>query len=114
MASEAWTSDRREDSLPGEKEPPHRADPTWFSAQSPRGALLEDTELAARARSILGALRLVVLGLIAEEPRHGYDMIRLLKARFQASYSQPGFNLSSAGRSGPRLLFFARAAGASP
>jgi len=38
-----------------------------------------------------GALRLVVLGLIAEEPRHGYDIIRLLKARFQGSYSpSPG------------------------
>ena len=38
-----------------------------------------------------GALRLVVLGLIAEEPRHGYDIIRGLKARFQGSYSpSPG------------------------
>jgi len=38
-----------------------------------------------------GALRLVVLGLIAEQPRHGYDIIRLLKARFQGSYSpSPG------------------------
>jgi DNA-binding PadR family transcriptional regulator len=38
-----------------------------------------------------GALRLVVLGLIAEEPRHGYDIIRGLKARFQGTYSpSPG------------------------
>jgi DNA-binding PadR family transcriptional regulator len=38
-----------------------------------------------------GALRLVVLGLIAAQPRHGYDIIRLLKARFQGSYSpSPG------------------------
>jgi len=38
-----------------------------------------------------GALRLVVLGLIGEEPRHGYDIIRGLKARFQGSYSpSPG------------------------
>jgi DNA-binding PadR family transcriptional regulator len=38
-----------------------------------------------------GALRLMVLGLIAEEPRHGYDIIKALKARFQGSYSpSPG------------------------
>jgi DNA-binding PadR family transcriptional regulator len=38
-----------------------------------------------------GALRLVVLGLIAEEPRHGYDIIRGLKARFQGAYApSPG------------------------
>ncbi len=38
-----------------------------------------------------GALRLLVLGLIAEEPRHGYDIIRGLRARFQGSYSpSPG------------------------
>jgi DNA-binding PadR family transcriptional regulator len=38
-----------------------------------------------------GALRLVVLGLVAEEPRHGYDIIRHLKNRFQGSYSpSPG------------------------
>jgi DNA-binding PadR family transcriptional regulator len=34
-----------------------------------------------------GALRLVVLGLIAEEPRHGYDIIKALEARFQGAYS---------------------------
>jgi DNA-binding PadR family transcriptional regulator len=33
-----------------------------------------------------GALRLMVLGLIAEEPRHGYDIIKALTARFQGSY----------------------------
>jgi len=38
-----------------------------------------------------GALRLVVLGLIAEAPRHGYDIIHSLRARFQGSYSpSPG------------------------
>jgi DNA-binding PadR family transcriptional regulator len=38
-----------------------------------------------------GALRLVVLGLVAEAPRHGYDIIRHLKDRFQGSYSpSPG------------------------
>ncbi len=38
-----------------------------------------------------GALRLVVLGLVGEEPRHGYDIIRLLKERFQGAYSpSPG------------------------
>ncbi len=38
-----------------------------------------------------GALRLVVLGLIAEQPRHGYDIIRALKDRFHGAYSpSPG------------------------
>jgi len=38
-----------------------------------------------------GALRLVVLGLIAEEPRHGYDIIKALESRFQGTYSpSPG------------------------
>jgi DNA-binding PadR family transcriptional regulator len=38
-----------------------------------------------------GALRLVVLGLIAEEPRHGYDIIKALEAKFQGSYTpSPG------------------------
>lgn len=38
-----------------------------------------------------GALRLVVLGLIAEEPRHGYDIIRALETKFQGAYSpSPG------------------------
>ncbi len=38
-----------------------------------------------------GALRLVVIGLIAEEPRHGYDIIKALEARFQGAYSpSPG------------------------
>ena len=38
-----------------------------------------------------GALRLVVLGLIAEAPRHGYDIIKALEARFQGAYSpSPG------------------------
>ena len=38
-----------------------------------------------------GALRLVVLGLIGEGPRHGYDIIKGLKERFQGAYSpSPG------------------------
>ena len=38
-----------------------------------------------------GALRLVVLGLIAEEPRHGYDIIKALEAKFEGAYSpSPG------------------------
>lgn len=38
-----------------------------------------------------GALRLVVLGLIADEARHGYDIIKALEARFQGAYSpSPG------------------------
>jgi DNA-binding PadR family transcriptional regulator len=38
-----------------------------------------------------GALRLVVLGLIGEEPRHGYDIIKDLKQRFQGAYApSPG------------------------
>lgn len=34
-----------------------------------------------------GALRLMVLALIAEQPRHGYDIIATLKESFQGSYS---------------------------
>jgi len=38
-----------------------------------------------------GALRLVVLGLIAEEPRHGYDIIKALEERTGGFYSpSPG------------------------
>lgn len=38
-----------------------------------------------------GALRLVVLGMIAQGPRHGYDIIKELKLRFQGAYSpSPG------------------------
>lgn len=38
-----------------------------------------------------GALRLVVLGLISDEPRHGYDIIKALEAKFQGAYSpSPG------------------------
>lgn len=38
-----------------------------------------------------GALRLVVLGLIAQEPRHGYDIIKALEAMFEGTYSpSPG------------------------
>lgn len=38
-----------------------------------------------------GALRLVVLALIAEEARHGYDIIKAIEAKFQGAYSpSPG------------------------
>lgn len=38
-----------------------------------------------------GALRLVVLGLVGEEPRHGYDIIKGLEQLFQGAYSpSPG------------------------
>jgi len=38
-----------------------------------------------------GALRLVVLGMIGEEPRHGYEIIKGLRARFHGAYSpSPG------------------------
>jgi DNA-binding PadR family transcriptional regulator len=38
-----------------------------------------------------GALRLMVLGLIGEEPRHGYEIIKVLTDRFQGAYSpSPG------------------------
>src|SRR5271165_5192890 len=70
-----------------------------------------------------GALRLVVLGLIADEPRHGYDIIRGLKGRFQGSYSpSPGSiypilqmladaGLVSSSSHGPRRLFTITEAG---
>ena len=38
-----------------------------------------------------GALRLVVLGLIADEARHGYDIIKALEEKFAGAYSpSPG------------------------
>ena len=38
-----------------------------------------------------GALRLVVLGLVAEAPRHGYDIIKALERQFGGAYSpSPG------------------------
>jgi DNA-binding PadR family transcriptional regulator len=38
-----------------------------------------------------GALRLVVLALIAESPRHGYEIIKAIEERFSGSYSpSPG------------------------
>lgn len=38
-----------------------------------------------------GALRLLVLAMIGDEPRHGYDIIKGLKQRFQGAYSpSPG------------------------
>ncbi len=64
-----------------------------------------------------GALRLVTLGLIAEEPRHGYDIIKGLKEQFQGAYSpSPGSiypllqlleeaGLVSSQSRGPRRLF---------
>ncbi len=70
-----------------------------------------------------GALRLLVLGLIAEEPRHGSHIIRDVRARFQGSYSpSPGSiypilqQLSEAGlvtssSHGPRRRFAVTEAG---
>ena len=70
-----------------------------------------------------GALRLVTLGFIAEEPRHGYDIIKGLKARFQGAYSpSPGAiypmlrlleeaGLVSSQSYGPRRLFTITEAG---
>jgi len=38
-----------------------------------------------------GALRLLVLSMIGEEPRHGYDIIKGLRQRFQGAYApSPG------------------------
>jgi DNA-binding PadR family transcriptional regulator len=38
-----------------------------------------------------GELRLVVLGLIGEQPRHGYELIKAIEDRFAGSYSpSPG------------------------
>lgn len=38
-----------------------------------------------------GELRLVILAMIAEKPRHGYDIIRAIEERFGGSYSpSPG------------------------
>lgn len=38
-----------------------------------------------------GSLRLLVLGLIGEEPRHGYDIIKHIRARFHGAYApSPG------------------------
>ena len=38
-----------------------------------------------------GELRLLVLALIAEQPRHGYELIKLIEERFGGSYSpSPG------------------------
>ena len=38
-----------------------------------------------------GALRLLVLSMIGEEPRHGYDIIKGIRQRFQGAYSpSPG------------------------
>ncbi len=75
---------------PGDDDAPHECGPRaafhgLFGRRAPfgrgRGARMFDS----------GALRLLVLGLIAEAPRHGYDIIRDLRARFQGSYSpSPG------------------------
>ena len=48
-----------------------------------------------------GALRLVVLGLIAQEPRHGYDIIQAMRARFQGLLQpEPRRDLSDAAHAG--------------
>ncbi|MBI0435400.1 PadR family transcriptional regulator [Roseomonas sp. KE0001] len=44
-----------------------------------------------RRRFDQGELRLLVLSLIAEQPRHGYDVIRAIEAQFGGEYSpSPG------------------------
>ncbi|MGO9743022.1 MAG: PadR family transcriptional regulator [Roseiarcus sp.] len=70
-----------------------------------------------------GALRLVVLGFIADEPRHGYEIIKGLRQRFQGAYSpSPGAiypmlrlleeaGLVSSQSRGPRRLFTVTEAG---
>ena len=66
------------------------ADPAPRSTAS-SGVAPRSVADGARGCSNSGALRLLVLGLIAEAPRHGYDIIRDLRARFQGSYSpSPG------------------------
>ena len=81
----------------------------------------------ARARGArmfdAGALRLVTLGYIAEQPRHGYDIIKGLSASFQGAYRpSPGSiypilrmledaGLVSSQSHGPKRLFTITEAG---
>jgi len=81
----------------------------------------------ARARGArmfdAGALRLVTLGFIAEQPRHGYDIIKGLSASFQGAYRpSPGSiypilrmledaGLVSSQSHGPKRLFTITEAG---
>ena len=81
----------------------------------------------ARARGArmfdAGALRLVTLGYIAEQPRHGYDIIKGLAAQFQGAYRpSPGSiypmlrlleeaGLVSSQSRGPKRLFTITEAG---
>ena len=70
-----------------------------------------------------GALRLVTLGLIADEPRHGYDVMRAIAARFRGAYApSPGSiypilqalveaGLVTSSSWGPRKLYTIAAAG---
>jgi DNA-binding PadR family transcriptional regulator len=52
----------------------------WFASDSPRQRRFEK-----------GDLKYVILGLIAEKPRHGYEVIRALEERFGGLYSpSPG------------------------
>ncbi len=72
-----------------------------------------------------GALRLVVLGMIGDEPRHGYDIIKGLRNRFQGAYSPSpgaiypmlhmlaGAGLVSSSSWGPKKLFTINEAGKS-
>ena len=65
----------------------------WRQAAAVRSARHRGGPFGGRGPRMFdpGALRLVVLGLIAEEPRRGYDIIKALEAKFQGAYSpSPG------------------------
>lgn len=67
--------------------------PGRFGGRGPFGGSRPGGPFSGRGPRMFdsGALRLVVLGLIAEEPRHGYDVIKALEAKFQGAYSpSPG------------------------
>ena len=75
--------------------PPGGEDEDQGSCRPPFRRLFGRGGPFARARGARlfdsGALRLVTLGLIDEAPRHGYEIIKALKDRFQGAYSpSPG------------------------
>jgi DNA-binding PadR family transcriptional regulator len=75
--------------------PPGSEDEDQGSCRPPFRRLFGRGGPFARARGARlfdsGALRLLTLGLIEEAPRHGYEIIKALKARFQGAYSpSPG------------------------
>ena len=45
------------------------------------------TIAAVIALSTIGELRVLVLSMIAEEPRHGYELIKSIEDRMGGSYS---------------------------